>query len=238
MTAVLIAPHRWKAMTLEAGMVILLVFKWIKAINMTNYKHPPIVLASSNPGKLQEFQEILQGMAITIIPQTDLSVVDAEETGLSFIENALIKARHAAKHTGLPALADDSGLEVDYLNGAPGVYSARYAGTDVDFSENRKKLLSNLIASAEEERTARFQCVLAFMRHELDPSPLICQGTWEGKVLMEPRGEGGFGYDSLFYVPTHHCSAAELAPAVKNQISHRAQAVAQLLKLLNSKYTL
>lgn len=205
---------------------------------MHKQKHPPIVLASSNPGKLQEFKEILEGMAISIIPQTDLGVVDAEETGLSFIENAIIKARHAAKHTGLPALADDSGLEVDFLNGAPGVFSARYAGDKVDFSENRKKLLSDLIAAAEEERTARFQCVLAFMKHELDPSPLVCQGTWEGRVLLEPKGEFGFGYDSLFYVSTHQCSAAELASDLKNQLSHRAQAVAKLLQLLNSKYQL
>lgn len=200
------------------------------------HKHPPIVLASSNLGKLQEFREILHNMEITIIPQSDLGVIDAEETGLSFVENALIKARNAAKHTGLPSLADDSGLEVDYLNGAPGVFSARYAGLDVDFAENRKKLLSDLIAASDDELTARFQCVLAFMKHEADPSPLICQGTWEGKVLKQPRGEFGFGYDSLFYVPTHGCSAAELMPIIKNQISHRAQAVAKLVQSLRIKY--
>jgi XTP/dITP diphosphohydrolase len=201
-----------------------------------NPKHPPVVLASSNAGKLQEFREILKDMDIQIIPQTDLGVLDADETGLSFIENALIKARNAAKHTGLPALADDSGLEVDFLNGAPGIRSARYAGTDIDFSENRRKLLADLIAAAEDERTARFQCVLAFMKHETDPSPLICQGTWEGRILMQPRGEHGFGYDSLFFVPTHNCSAAELPEGVKNKISHRAQATTKLLELLRIKY--
>lgn len=202
----------------------------------THPKHPPVVLASSNAGKLQEFREILKDMDIQIIPQTDLGVLDADETGLSFIENALIKARNAAKHTGLPALADDSGLEVDFLNGAPGIRSARYAGTDIDFSENRRKLLADLIAAAEDERTARFQCVLAFMKHETDPSPLICQGTWEGRILMQPRGEHGFGYDSLFFVPTYNCSAAELPEGVKNKISHRAQATTKLLELLRIKY--
>ncbi|HVV69857.1 MAG TPA: RdgB/HAM1 family non-canonical purine NTP pyrophosphatase [Gammaproteobacteria bacterium] len=202
---------------------------------MSHKNPPPVVLASNNPGKLQEFREILGDIHISIIPQSDLGVPEVEETGLTFVENALLKARNAAKHTGLPALADDSGLEVDILNGAPGIYSARYAGAKVDFSENRQKLLSDLIAAAEDERTARFQCVLALLKHDHDPSPLICQGTWEGKVLFAPRGENGFGYDSLFFVPTHGCSAAELPSAVKNQISHRAKAIAHLIQELRNK---
>lgn len=199
---------------------------------------PPIVLASGNIGKLQEFKDILGDIHISIIAQSDLQVPEIEETGLTFVENAILKARHAAKHTGLPTLADDSGLEVDMLNGAPGIYSARYAGhlhEKVEFAENRKKLLSELIAATEEERTARFQCVLALLKHEHDSSPLICQGTWEGRILFEERGNYGFGYDSVFYVPTHHCSAAELPPMVKNQISHRAQALAKLVQLLGTK---
>jgi len=196
---------------------------------------PPVVLASGNVGKLQEFREILGDIHIKIIAQSDLEVPEIEETGLTFVENAILKARNAAKHTGLPALADDSGLEVDILNGAPGIYSARFAGLHVDFAENRKKLLSAMIAAAKDERTARFQCVLVLLKHENDPSPLICQGTWEGSVLFAPRGENGFGYDPLFFVPTHNCSAAELSASVKNQISHRAQATAKLIQALGTK---
>jgi XTP/dITP diphosphohydrolase len=196
---------------------------------------PPVVLASNNFGKLQEFKEILGDVHISIIPQSDLDVPEIEETGLSFVENAILKARNAAQHTGLPALADDSGLEVDILNGAPGIYSGRYAGPQVNFPDNCKKLLSDLIAAAEEERTARFQCVLVLLKHASDPSPLICQGIWEGKILFTPRGDKGFGYDPLFYVPTHGCSAAELPAAIKNQISHRAQAVVKLIQSLRTK---
>lgn len=196
------------------------------------HKPTTIILASGNANKAQEFQAILTGLHIAIIPQADFGVVDIEENGITFVENALLKARNAAQHTGLPALGDDSGLEVDSLNGAPGVYSARYAGPQANSSDNCKKLLSDLIAAAEEERTARFQCVLALVRHAQDPSPLICQGTWEGRILNEPRGTHGFGYDPLFFVPSHHCSAAELPPSTKNQISHRAQAIAQLIQLL------
>lgn len=196
---------------------------------------PPVVLASNNLGKLQEFKEILGDVHISIIPQSDLDVPEIEETGLSFVENAILKARNATQHTGLPALADDSGLEVDILNGAPGIYSGRYAGPQINFPNNCKKLLSELIAAAEDERTARFQCVLVLLKHVADPSPLICQGTWEGKILFEPRGDKGFGYDPLFYVTTHGCSAAELPTAIKNQISHRAQAVAKLIQSLRAK---
>ena len=206
---------------------------------MSHKNPPPVVLASGNTGKLQEFKEILGDLHISIIPQSDLEISEIEETGLTFVENAILKARHAAKHSGLPALADDSGLEVDILNGAPGVYSARYASTHPgqkpDFHENIKKLLSDLIAATQEERTARFQCVLVLVKHETDPSPLICQGTWEGRVLSEPRGSHGFGYDPLFFVPTHNCSAAELPSGVKNQISHRAAAIAKLIQALGTK---
>lgn len=203
---------------------------------MTIKPIPPVVLASSNLGKLQEFKEILRDVHISIIPQSDLGVTEIEETGLSFVENAILKARNASKQTGLPALADDSGLEVDILNGAPGIYSARYAGAAANFPENCKKLLSDLIAAAEEERTARFQCVLALLKHATDPSPLVCQGTWEGRILFAPTGSQGFGYDPLFYVPTHGCSAAELPANVKNRISHRAQAIAKLLQELRTKF--
>lgn len=206
---------------------------------MTHKNPPPVVLATNNPGKLKEFTEILGDVHISMIPQSDLSVPEMEETGLSFVENALLKARYAAKHTGLPALGDDSGLEVDILNGMPGIRSARYAASDHNPKptalENCKKLLSDLIATSEEERTARFQCVVVLLRHEHDPSPLICQGTWEGRIISMIRGEHGFGYDGLFYVPKHGCTAAELVPTVKNHVSHRAQAIAKLIQGLRFK---
>lgn len=203
-----------------------------------NHKNLPIVLATNNIGKLQEFGEILGDTHLSIIPQSDLGVPEIEETGLSFVENAILKARNASQHSGLPALADDSGLEVDILNGAPGIHSARYAGnetTKANDEENCKKLLSDLIATSEEERTARFQCVLVLLKHAHDPSPLICQGTWKGRILLAASGKNGFGYDPLFYVPSHGCSAAELTPIIKNQISHRAQAVAKLIRRLSIK---
>lgn len=188
-----------------------------------------IVLASSNPGKLREFNQLLGGLQIEVLSQSHFKVVDAEETGLSFVENALLKARNAAQHTNLPALADDSGLEVDALRGAPGIYSARYAGIGANDAQNLNKLLSQLQDVAPPQRTARFQCVLVFLRHALDPTPLICQGTWEGSILEAPRGSSGFGYDPVFYVPSHSCSAAELAPETKNSLSHRGQALRDLL---------
>lgn len=206
---------------------------------MATKNPPPVVLATSNPGKLREFADILGDVHISMIPQSDLGVPDIEETGLSFVENAILKARYAAEHTGLPALADDSGLEVDILNGAPGIRSARYGATNINLkpsaSENCKKLLSDLIATSEEERVARFQCVLVLLKHANDPSPLICQGRWEGRIISIPRGENGFGYDPLFYVSTHNCTAAELSPDVKNQVSHRAQAIAKLVQGLRFK---
>jgi XTP/dITP diphosphohydrolase len=188
-----------------------------------------IVLASSNAGKLREFNQLLGGLHLEVVPQSRYLVTDAEETGLTFVENAILKARHAAQHTGLPALADDSGLEVDALNGAPGIYSARFAGAKAGDSENTQKLLGLLNDVPEEKRGARFQCVLVYLRHALDPTPLICQGTWEGRILSEPRGANGFGYDPVFYVGTHAKSSAELAPEIKNALSHRAQALRQLL---------
>ena len=195
-----------------------------------------IVLASGNAGKLVELQAILSGKEINLIPQSEYGVSDADETGLSFVENALIKARHACVATGLPAIADDSGIEVDALNGEPGIYSARYAGTSGSQADrdNNAKLLAELESIAEPLRTARFQCVIVYLRHENDPMPLICQGTWEGRILFSASGGNGFGYDPLFYVPTHDCASAELDAEVKNAISHRGQALRQLLQCWNS----
>lgn len=191
-----------------------------------------IVLASGNQGKVREIDELLAEAGIRVLPQSQFGVVEAEETGLSFVENALIKARNAARHTGLSAIADDSGLEVDALDGEPGIYSSRYAGAGATDADNVKKLLAALDDVPEERRAARFQCVIVYMRHALDPTPLVCQGTWEGRILFSPRGSNGFGYDPVFYVPDHGCSSAELPPEVKNRLSHRAQALRKLAALL------
>ncbi len=191
-----------------------------------------IVLASSNSGKVREINQMLAGLDLSVVPQSDFKVIDAEETGLTFIENALIKARNATRHTGLPAIADDSGIEVDYLNGAPGIYSARYAGKNASDEQNLRKLLDDLVGIPEAERTARFQCLMVYLRHEFDPTPIICQGTWEGRILLEARGANGFGYDPIFFVPTHNCSSAELPPEVKNKLSHRGQALRKLVEAL------
>lgn len=188
-----------------------------------------IVLASGNAGKLREFQQMLGGADVEFVTQRSLGVSDADETGLSFVENAIIKARHACAATGLPALADDSGLEVDALNGQPGIYSARYAGVGATDQQNNEKLLAALADVPIGKRSARFQCVIVFMRHAEDPMPFISQGTWEGRLLFSPAGANGFGYDPLFYVPTHGCASAELEPAIKNGISHRGQALRHLL---------
>ena len=187
-----------------------------------------IVLASSNPGKVREINRLLANLELHAHPQSEYGVVDAEETGLTFVENAIIKARNAASHTGLPAIADDSGIEVDALNGAPGIHSARFAGPGASDRANLEKLLDELREVPETERSARFQCLIVYLRHANDPTPIICQGTWEGSILLEPRGENGFGYDPVFYVPTHGCSSAELAADVKNSLSHRGQALRQL----------
>jgi len=189
-----------------------------------------IVLASGNKGKLREFNQVLGQMDVEVVPQSDFNVTDADETGLSFVENAIIKARHAAQVTGLPALADDSGLEVDALQGAPGIYSARFAGPGANDADNNAKLLDLLKDLPEEKRTARFRCLLVFMRHAEDPTPLICQGTWEGRILLEARGDNGFGYDPLFLVPELDKASAELPPEQKNKLSHRGQAVAELIE--------
>ncbi len=187
-----------------------------------------IVLASGNKGKLKEFNHILNDLQVEVVPQSSFDVVDAEETGLSFVENAILKARHAAKATGLPALADDSGLEVDALAGAPGIYSARFSGDDATDQKNNALLLEKLSGLTPEQRTARFRCVLVFMRSASDPTPLICQGTWEGTILEQPYGENGFGYDPLFWIPELSKASAQLAPEQKNKLSHRGQAVALL----------
>ena len=191
-----------------------------------------IVLASSNPGKVREINQVLAGLNVIVRPQAEFNVIDAEETGLTFVENAILKARNAAQHTGLPAIADDSGLEVDALAGAPGIYSARYAGEGASDLENLEKLLDALADVPEENRSARFQCLMVYMRHADDPTPLICQGSWEGRILMAARGSNGFGYDPVFYVPTHNCASAELAADIKNSLSHRGQALHQLVAAL------
>jgi XTP/dITP diphosphohydrolase len=188
-----------------------------------------IVLASSNPGKVREINRLLADLGLHAHPQSEYGVIDAEETGLTFVENAIIKARNAARHTGLPAIADDSGIEVDALNGAPGIYSARFAGPGASDRANLEKLLDELRVVPDTGRSARFQCLMVYLRHAEDPTPVICQGTWEGSILPEPRGENGFGYDPVFYVPTHGCSSAELAADVKNSLSHRGQALRQLV---------
>jgi len=191
-----------------------------------------VVLASNNPGKVREINQMLAGLHLTVVPQSGRGVPEAEETGLSFVENAILKARNATRHTGLPAIADDSGIEVDYLNGAPGIYSARYAGKGASDEQNLRKLLDDLVGVPEAERTARFQCLMVYLRHEFDPTPVICQGTWEGRILLEPRGANGFGYDPIFFVPTHNCSSAELPPEMKNKLSHRGQALRELVAAL------
>lgn len=187
-----------------------------------------IVLASSNPGKLAEFNLLLADSGFEVVTQASLGVDDAEETGLSFVENALLKARHAARATGLPALADDSGLCVDHLRGAPGLYSARYAGKHGDNAANNAKLLRELDGVPPEQRGAFFICVLALIRHADDPAPLIAEGRWHGHVLGQTRGVQGFGYDPLFVADGQSASAAELDPALKSRISHRGQALARL----------
>jgi XTP/dITP diphosphohydrolase len=192
-----------------------------------------IVLASSNPGKIREIQAILSEHPI--VAQSAFNVVDAEETGSTFVENAIIKARNAALHCRLPAIADDSGLVVDALNGAPGVISARYAGIGASDQDNLEKLLRELEGIPDELRTARFICVMVFMEHAQDPCPVIAQGVWEGRILRQAVGENGFGYDPVFWVPSHHCSSAELTPADKNSLSHRGQALAALTQLIKAR---
>ena len=187
-----------------------------------------IVVASGNAGKLAEFNRLLSDAGLEFVSQRELSVDDIEETGLTFVENALLKARHAARVTGLPALADDSGLCVDALDGAPGLYSARYAGTHGDAAANIDKLLRELDGMEDARRGAYFHCTLALLRHPDDPRPLIAEGEWRGRILHAPRGDGGFGYDPVFLDTATGLTAAELDPATKNRISHRGLALAKL----------
>lgn len=184
-----------------------------------------VVVASGNPGKLAEFERLLAPLGFDCVPQSALGVEDAEETGLTFVENAVIKARHAAHATGLPALADDSGLCVDALGGAPGLYSARYAGPQADPGANIAKLLDELKGRPDAERGAYFHAVIVLLRHRADPRPLIAEGSWHGRILETARGDGGFGYDPVFLDPERGLSAAELDPATKARVSHRGRAV-------------
>lgn len=193
-----------------------------------------IILASSNHGKLKEFQAIFSEKNINIIPQSQFRIEDAEETGLSFVENAIIKARHAARMAGLPALADDSGLEVDALRGRPGIYSARFSGDNATDTSNNEKLLQLMSNIPDGERSARFHCVLVLMRHAEDPVPMIFHGQWEGVILHEPSGNNGFGYDPLFFALDQNQASANLPPEIKNQVSHRGKAVAKLVRALQS----
>lgn len=198
-------------------------------MSKTNHSLNHIVLASSNSGKLKEFQSLFLDTQLSIIPQSEFNITDADETGLSFIENALIKARHACEQTGLPAIADDSGLAVDALNGAPGIYSARYAGIPGDPKACNIKLLADMKLIPKAQRSAKFHCVLVYLKHAQDPTPIIAHGIWQGEILENDLGSGGFGYDPLFYDPLLNKSAAQLSKAEKNQVSHRGQAMRKLL---------
>ena len=191
-----------------------------------------IVLASGNAGKVREINKLFSDYGIDVIPQTEFDVPEAIEDGLSFVENAIIKARNAAQHSGLPAIADDSGIEVDALNHRPGIYSARYAGEGANDQTNNDKLLQELGDLEDRRRTARYRCVMVYMRDADDPMPIIAEGTLEGRILNSPQGEGGFGYDPLFWLEAQQCAAAELSLDDKNKISHRAQASHQLVDKL------
>jgi XTP/dITP diphosphohydrolase len=200
-----------------------------------------IVLASGNEGKLHELQQLLRSLNVELVTQKSLRIDDADETGLTFIENALLKARHASAASGLPALADDSGLAVDALGGAPGIYSARFADSPDNADRatrdtaNNQKLLRSLDGLTEAERSAQFHCVVVYLRHAADPTPLIAHGIWQGRILPVPAGEGGFGYDPLFYVAAMDCSSAQLSAEQKNTISHRAIAMKSLIQQLSSR---
>lgn len=191
-----------------------------------------VVLATGNAGKVRELASLLQEFGLNIVAQTDLGVESAKETGLTFIENAILKARHAAAITGLPAIADDSGLAVDALGGAPGIYSARYAGVDASDRDNLEKLLAAIKDVPDAQRQAQFHCVLVYLRHAEDPTPLVFHGVWPGEITRAPAGEGGFGYDPIFYVPSEGKTAAELTREEKSAISHRGQALKQLLEAM------
>ena len=192
-----------------------------------------LVLASANAGKIRELQQMLGELGINIIPQQQLDIDDIEETGQSFVENAILKARNASEKSGLPTIADDSGLEVDFLNGAPGIYSARFSGEGATDQSNIDKLLTLLGDVPAGDRRARYQAVIVMMRHQADPTPIICQGSWEGQIAFERKGVEGFGYDPIFVAEDANCHAAELDKATKNRMSHRGKAIAQLLRQLH-----
>ena len=191
-----------------------------------------LVISSGNPGKLRELSALLEPLGYDLHAQSEFDVPEAEETGTTFVENALIKARNAAAHSGLPAIADDSGIEVDALDGAPGVYSARFSGPGADDASNNALLVEKLRDVPEQQRGARYRAVLVYMRHAADPSPIICEGSWEGRIILEPRGDNGFGYDPHFWLDSHGCTSAELDPAEKNRLSHRGQALRELVERL------
>lgn len=194
-----------------------------------------LVLATGNQGKVKEMADLLSAFGFDVKAQSEFNVSDVAETGTTFIENAIIKARHAAKETGLPAIADDSGLEVDALNGQPGIYSARYSGPDATDQKNIDKLLEAMKDVPEEQRTARFHCVLVLMKHENDPTPLVCHGKWEGRILTKPKGTNGFGYDPVFFVPEENCASAELEATKKKSLSHRGKALKALFAALEEQ---
>ena len=191
-----------------------------------------LVIASGNKGKLRELSALLEPLDYDVHTQAEFNVPDVPETGTTFVENAIIKARHAPELTGLAAVADDSGIEVDALDGAPGVYSARFSAPNATDEKNNTLLVEKLRDVPEELRTARYRAVIVYMKHAKDPSPIICEGSWEGRIVLTPVGEGGFGYDPYFFVPTHSCTSAELSAEVKNSLSHRGQALRELVKKL------
>ncbi len=192
-----------------------------------------VVLASGNKGKLLELKSMLSTSGLNVIPQSEFDLETPEETGLTFVENSILKARYVSEQTGLAVIADDSGIEVDALRGEPGIYSARYAGEDATDTENLQKLLLKMKDVDDQDRQCRFHCVIVFLQHAADPTPIICHGIWEGRLLREPVGENGFGYDPIFYVPEHDCASAELLPEQKNLISHRGKALKELAEKLN-----
>ena len=192
-----------------------------------------LVVASSNPGKLRELAQLFDGLDYQLYPQSEFGVAEVPETGTTFVENAIIKARNAAQHTGFAAIADDSGIEVDALNGEPGVYSARFAGADASDDANNALLVEKLRSVPEQQRSARYRAVIVYMRNAADPSPIICEGSWEGSIILEPQGQGGFGYDPYFYLADQGCTSAELSAELKNQLSHRGQALRELLEKLS-----
>ena len=196
-----------------------------------------IVLATGNPGKVRELQQLLSDTGYQITPQSEFDTPEAVEDGLGFVENALIQARNAARHTGLPAIADDSGIAVDALDGAPGIYSARYAGEGASDEENLQRLLHDMRGVEEQHREASFICLMVYVRHAEDPVPIICQGVWKGRLLDSPQGENGFGYDPIFLVPEKDCTSAELSSEEKNALSHRGQALKCLVRELRQLQT-